>query len=175
LLLEDNPGDARLIQEMLTNITTGTRFSLTWVQRVAEAIQQLAEQTFDVILLDLGLPDGNGTDVFARVSGRAPSAPVVVLTGTFDDQTLALELIQKGAQDYLVKGQVDTPGLVRTLCYAIERKRAQQDLETKNQELKNLNHIMMGREERILELKREVQRLRAQLGLTEEESQQPPG
>lgn len=123
LLVEDSPGDRRLICEMLGE-ATGARFCVTTVGRVSEGIERLSEGGIDVILLDLTLPDSQGMETFARVHARAPSVPVVVLTG-LDDETLAVEAVRKGAQDYLVKGQVDGQLLARSIHYAIERRRVE--------------------------------------------------
>lgn len=124
LLVEDNPGDARLLREMLDEQGAhGTK--VTTAQSMGEAEKYLAEHTVDVVLLDLGLPDVQGLDVVRRAHAAAPRVPLVVLTG-FDDETLAARALQEGAQDYLVKSQIDTygttRGLVRALRYSIERK-----------------------------------------------------
>jgi serine phosphatase RsbU (regulator of sigma subunit) len=121
LLVEDNPGDARLLRETLREVPTA-QFALTLVERLDQALQSLAEKRFDVVLLDLSLPDSQGLETCARVHARAPQAPLVVLTG-LDDETLAVQALQNGAQDYLVKGQVDGNMLLRSMRYAIERTR----------------------------------------------------
>jgi diguanylate cyclase (GGDEF)-like protein/PAS domain S-box-containing protein len=124
LLVEDNPGDARLLREMFDEQGShGTK--LTIAQSMGEAEKYLAEHTVDIVLLDLGLPDVQGLDVVRRAHAAAPRVPLVVLTG-LDDETLAARALQEGAQDYLVKSQIDTygttRGLVRALRYSIERK-----------------------------------------------------
>jgi diguanylate cyclase (GGDEF)-like protein/PAS domain S-box-containing protein len=124
LLVEDNLGDARLLREMFDEQGShGTK--LTIAQSMGEAEKYLAEHTVDVVLLDLGLPDVQGLDVVRRAHAAAPRVPLVVLTG-LDDETLAAQALQEGAQDYLVKSQIDTygttRGLVRALRYSIERK-----------------------------------------------------
>jgi PAS domain S-box-containing protein/diguanylate cyclase (GGDEF)-like protein len=185
LLIEDNPGDARLIQEMLGD-SAGVRFDMQCADRLSTALDYLTEgsresdQTsydlhfdqssipgpdlvcqgpviesqmgsskiskrtfksrrtragvnrqskipFDVLLLDLGLPDSTGMDTFLRVYDKKPEIPTVVLTG-LNDETLAAQLVNSGAQDYLVKGQFDTHFLVRTICYSIERKHSEKAL-----------------------------------------------
>jgi len=121
LLVEDNPGDARLLREMLNE--QGMReTNLTWVSSMAEGEAHLAAQGVDVILLDLGLPDAQGVAAVRRMHDAAPRTPLVVLTGN-DDESLATLALQSGAQDYLIKGQIDTRGLMRSLRYAMERKR----------------------------------------------------
>jgi len=124
LLVEDNPGDARLLREMFDEQGShGTE--LTVAPSMGEAEQYLAEHTVDIVLLDLGLPDVQGLEVIRRARAAAPRVPLVVLTG-LDDETLAAQALQEGAQDYLVKSQIDTygttRGLVRALRYSIERK-----------------------------------------------------
>ncbi|AKJ00126.1 signal transduction histidine kinase [Archangium gephyra] len=127
LLVEDNPGDARLLQEELKEVAT-TRFEVRHVTRMAEALAVVSEPGLDVVLLDLSLPDGHGLSNIERVVQTAPALPLVVLTGT-DDEQLAMRAVHAGAQDYLVKGQATGPLLVRALRYAIERKRAEEGLK----------------------------------------------
>jgi PAS domain S-box-containing protein len=126
LLVEDNPGDARLLWEMLAQATSA-QFELTHVGRLCEALQRLHKTAFDLVLLDLSLPDSQGLETFARVYGQTPGIPIIVLSG-LDDEALAVKAVREGAQDYLVKGQVDGNLLVRAMRYAIERKRAQDAL-----------------------------------------------
>ncbi|GHG98770.1 hybrid sensor histidine kinase/response regulator [Comamonas sp. JC664] len=127
LLVEDNPGDARLLQEELREITTA-RFDVLHVERLADAVRVLGASGVDAVLLDLSLPDGQGLANIPRLLHAAPSVPLVVLTGT-DDEQLAVQAVHEGAQDYLVKGQVTGPLLVRALRYAIERKRVEEGLQ----------------------------------------------
>jgi signal transduction histidine kinase len=127
LLVEDNPGDARLLQEELKEVAS-TRFEVRHVTRMAEALAVVGEPGLDVVLLDLSLPDGHGLSNIERVVQAAPALPLVVLTGT-DDEQLAMRAVHAGAQDYLVKGQATGPLLVRALRYAIERKRAEEGLK----------------------------------------------
>ncbi|MFE8605241.1 hybrid sensor histidine kinase/response regulator [Archangium violaceum] len=127
LLVEDNPGDARLLQEELTEVAS-VRFEVRHVTRMAEALAAVAEPGLDVVLLDLSLPDGHGLSNIERMQQAAPALPLVVLTGT-DDEQLAMRAMHAGAQDYLVKGQATGPLLVRALRYAIERKRSEEGLK----------------------------------------------
>jgi diguanylate cyclase (GGDEF)-like protein/PAS domain S-box-containing protein len=127
LLVEDNLGDARLLREML-NEQGSPDTEVTHVECMSEAEKYLAERAVDIILLDLGLPDAQGLEAVRRARAAAPRAPLVVLTG-LDDESLAAQALQEGAQDYLVKGQIvlssgqiETRGLLRALRYAIERK-----------------------------------------------------
>ena len=124
LLVEDNPGDSRLIREMLAE-ARGVTFELKHVDRLQAALEQLAEEGIDVVLLDLGLPDSGGLETLSKTYAQAPKVPVVVLTG-LHDETLGAQAVNKGAQDYLVKGQIDGSLLVRAICYAIERKQAEE-------------------------------------------------
>jgi diguanylate cyclase (GGDEF)-like protein/PAS domain S-box-containing protein len=120
LLIEDNPGDARLLREMF-NEGGSPIAELTHVESLGAAESHLAANLVDIILLDLGLPDAEGLGAIRRAQAAAPRVPLVVLTGR-DDESLAAQALQEGAQDYLVKGQIETRGLLRALRYAIERK-----------------------------------------------------
>jgi signal transduction histidine kinase len=121
LLIEDNPGDARLVRETLNE--QGPHYTeLTHVGCMREAEKYLAEHKVDIILLDPGLPDAQGLEAVRRAHAAAPGVTLVVLT-SLDDESLASQAMQEGAQDYLVKGQIETRGLLRALRYAIERKR----------------------------------------------------
>jgi diguanylate cyclase (GGDEF)-like protein len=121
LLIEDNAGDARLIQEMLKDIATAS-FESEWVSSLSAGLERLSEIHFDALLLDLGLPDSKGIETLEQLLSQSPEVPVIVLTGLADEM-LGIEAVQKGAQDYLVKGPVNSDLLVRAIRYAIERKR----------------------------------------------------
>jgi two-component system cell cycle response regulator len=126
LIVEDNPAYARLIQETLRH--AGPQgFETETSSRLSEGLDRLTGGGIDVVLLDLGLPDARGTDGFARVCEQFPDLPVVVLTG-LDDEDLAMEVVSRGAQDYLVKGQAENESLARVLRYAVERNRMQTQL-----------------------------------------------
>jgi signal transduction histidine kinase len=125
LLVEDNPGDARLLRETLREAAS-LAFELTHVSRLAEASEVLALGEIDVVLLDLSLPDAFGLDTVARTLEAAPKVPIIVLTGT-DDEQLAMQAVRAGAQDYLVKGQVESALLTRAMRYAIQRKQQEQE------------------------------------------------
>ena len=130
LLVEDNPGDARLIELLLDEALDAGRLSTRGRKRarsVDEAARLLTEHEFDIVLLDLSLPDAQGRDTYHRIQRSAPDLPVVALTG-HDDEEMARELVSAGAQDYLVKGQVDARLLARALHYAVERKRSEEKL-----------------------------------------------
>src|SRR5690606_24712263 len=121
LLIEDNPGDALLIREMLRD-ARDIDLALQICTTLADGLQELSERRFDVILLDIDLPDSHGMETVSRLLSRHPANPVVVLTG-FDDQDVAVLALKAGAQDYLVKGDTTTNLLVRSIRYAIERHR----------------------------------------------------
>ncbi len=133
LLVEDNPADARLIREMLKEHTAST-FEVRHVARLDTALECLREETFDVLLLDLGLPDTQGMETLVDAHKACGGLPIVVLTG-LDDEQLALEVMRAGAQDYLVKGRFDTQLLVRTIRYAVKRKQAEEEVRRLNAEL----------------------------------------
>ncbi len=147
LLVEDNPGDVRLLQEILREVKT-TRCQITPVMTLAAAIEQLwptnphtpypspspIPPPFDIILIDLSLPDSQGIDSFLALRDRSQNIPIVVLTGS-DDQNLAILAMQQGAQDYLVKGQVDSNLMLRSIRYAIERERTEVALRQAKNEL----------------------------------------
>jgi diguanylate cyclase (GGDEF)-like protein/PAS domain S-box-containing protein len=120
LLIEDSPGDARLLREMF-NEPSAHKIEVTHVECLSDAEKYLASRAVDIILLDLGLPDAQGLAALRRTRAVAPHVPLVVLTG-LDDESLAGQALQEGAQDYLIKGQIETRGLLRALRYAIERK-----------------------------------------------------
>jgi diguanylate cyclase (GGDEF)-like protein/PAS domain S-box-containing protein len=120
LLVEDNPGDAGLLRQMCKEPDAPV-MELTHVECMGDAEKWLAQHAVDIILLDLGLPDAQGLGALRRARAAAPHVPVVVLTG-LDDESLAAQVLQEGAQDHLVKGQLQTRGLFRSLRYAVERK-----------------------------------------------------
>jgi diguanylate cyclase (GGDEF)-like protein/PAS domain S-box-containing protein len=126
LLVEDNAGDARLIREMLKDQGLND-METTHVDYLSAAEKHLAEAAVDIILLDLGLPDAQGLEAVRRTHAAAPHVPLVVLTG-MDDEALASQSLQEGAQDYLIKDQIDGRSLLRSLRYAIERKAMEEAL-----------------------------------------------
>ncbi len=121
LLLEDNPTDALLVEAALEEIP-GALPEITHVETLAGAHKALLEQTFDVALVDLSVPDGQGLGNFEQVQNWAPQTPVIVLTGLSNEE-IAFEAIQRGAADYLRKDATDAHLLERSIRYAIERKR----------------------------------------------------
>ncbi|HEY2989217.1 MAG TPA: ATP-binding protein [Candidatus Binatia bacterium] len=139
LLVEDNPGDARLLREALAEMA-GAQFELTHAKRLGEALDRLDAERFEIVLLDLSLPDAQGFDTIARVRKKSPELPIVVMTG-LNDEEMAIKAVRAGAQDYLVKGRVDGDLLVRSIRYAIERKRAEEQIQRNLRRLRALREI----------------------------------
>ena len=136
LLVEDNPADARLLREAVREVE-GSPIQLTHVDTLGRALTRLDQQQFDLVMLDLSLPDAEGLETLVRTHNRAPSVPIVVLTG-LDDEALAVRAVREGAQDYLVKGQVTGHLLVRAMRYATERKRAVEALQRSEEYFRSL-------------------------------------
>lgn len=125
LLIEDNPGDARLIQEYLSD-QKNIEYSFFMADRLQKGIEILENEFIDVVLLDLKLPDSEGLTGVEQIFAVTPNLPVIVLTGLNDENT-AIKAVKMGAQDYLVKDKVESEILIRSIKYAIERKRAEED------------------------------------------------
>ncbi|MFA5866294.1 MAG: GAF domain-containing protein [Phycisphaerae bacterium] len=134
LLVEDNPGDAFLLQTALSE-SHDPQFDIHRVETLHQALECLGQDRYDAVLLDLSLPDSQGLETFDRLYARYAETPVIVITG-YSDETLAVKAVRQGAQDYLVKGQTDSPWLVRAVRYAIERRAAQEELQKVNRALK---------------------------------------
>ncbi len=142
LLVEDNPGDARLMQEMLLEVGA-TSIDLQRVETLKEGIDLINDEKFDLILLDLTLPDSSGFDTFLVMNAHAPSTAIIVMTG-LDDETIALRAMREGAQDYIVKGKADGALLVKAIRYGIERQKAEEQIKRSLEEkiwlLKEIHH-----------------------------------
>jgi PAS domain S-box-containing protein len=136
LLVEDNPADARLLREAVRE-AEATHINLTHVTTLESALQRLRDEHFDVVMLDLSLPDAEGLETLVRMHMQAPAVPIVVLTG-LDDEALAVRAVREGAQDYLVKGQVTSQLLIRAMRYATERKRAVEALQRSEEYFRSL-------------------------------------
>jgi len=121
LLVEDNPGDARLILEGLKD-SDQKDFELKHTERLSEAINHLKTENYHVVLLDLSLPDSKGFDTFLKLSSAYPKTPIVVLTG-LDDEVMAFDAFKKGVQNYLIKGRIDPKIIGSAIQYALERHR----------------------------------------------------
>jgi DNA-binding response OmpR family regulator len=130
LLVEDSRSDAHLIRALLRKSKLQP-FDLECAGDLASALRRLKAGEFDAVLLDLSLPDSEGIETFTKAHAEAPEVPIVILTG-LDDEETAVRAVGAGAQDYLVKGQVQGPLLVRALRYAVERKRAADEIRRLN-------------------------------------------
>ena len=128
LLVEDDTADARLIKDALAGAGSGP-FRVEWVTRLSEALERLGSEHYEVVLLDLTLPDGQGIEAFDRVFQAAPDALILVLSGLTDEET-ARQAVERGAHDYFSKGHVDAHWLPRALRYVIERKAARGALQS---------------------------------------------
>ena len=130
LMVENNPDDARLLREhLMVGDRSAEAFQVVHVDRLVPAMDALDTSGFDAVLLDLSLPDSQGIETLAKVRTAKPGMPIVVLS-SLEDEVLGLQLLQRGAQDYLVKGEVTASLLRRSLRYAVERKRAEVELRT---------------------------------------------
>jgi len=161
LLVEDNRADAVLLQDLLHNAASG-HWEVVWVDRLEKARACLAEEPFDGVLLDLTLPDSQGLPTLQRMQTMAVALPVVVLTG-LEDEELAVRAIREGAQDYLVKGSVDGQAVARSIRYAMDRKRLEENLRQSQERFKDLfeNSPVAVWEEDLSAVKAELDRLRA--------------
>jgi len=136
LLIEDNPGDARLIQELLSEANMES-FQVEVAKRLSDGLDALSARRFDVVLLDLSLPDSSGLETLVKVHTKAQKVAIIVLTG-LSDEALAVEAVRKGAQDYLVKGQIDENLLCRAILYAIERKQVEEALKKSEEKYRTI-------------------------------------
>ncbi len=136
LAIDDNPYAMRLIREILSEVPR-LKVHFNEQQRLSDGLAAFAQQRFDVILLDLTLPDSVGLETFNTMRAAAPSTPIVILTNA-DDDRLALEAVRKGAQDYLVKNDLDGRILARSINYAIERQAAALEVQKLQEEVTNL-------------------------------------
>ena len=151
LLIEDNPGDARLIQEMLrgteelaqrvsSDESAGNTPEITCQTTLQDGVETFESKSIDVVLLDLHLPDSEGLETLETVHEECEGAPIVVLTG-LRDQQVGVKAIQRGAQDFLVKDEVTSELLVRTIHHAIERARQERERKHQRKQLEALNRL----------------------------------
>ena len=119
LLIEDSPGDRRLVCAYMSDIE-GRHPQIHCVERLDEGLARLKQGPIDTVILDLSLPDSTGLQTFRKLHSEAPNMPIIVLTGT-QDETLGLEAVRIGAEDYLVKNQIDGRQLIRSILFAMER------------------------------------------------------
>jgi signal transduction histidine kinase len=165
LLIEDNPADARLI-ELLLGDARGMQFEITWADTLTKGVEQLRRTRPDAVLLDLGLPESSGLDTLHEVIKQSPHVPTLVVLSGLTDEEVALNALQSGAQDYLVKGHVDTALLARAIRYALGRSQAEEALRQAHAELERRVA------ERTAELGRAVQALHAEVDVRRQAEEQ---
>jgi two-component system, cell cycle sensor histidine kinase and response regulator CckA len=139
LLVEDSASDASLLVETLRE-TAGDLFQVTVLERLDEALRRLKANSFDVLLLDLSLPDSAGVETFRAARAGAPHVPIILLTGV-DDEAVGVEAMRQGIQDYLVKGRADGRQIARAIRYAIERKRNEEALRRMEERLRQTQKL----------------------------------
>jgi DNA-binding response OmpR family regulator len=148
LIIEDDPEDIVFMKENLKDSYI-SRFNLTIAENLTTAVELLASEKYDLILLDLGLPESKGLETFNRIRNHSGDIPVVILTGC-DDKELGIKAIQNGGQDYLVKGNMNNDMLIRVVRYAIERCRLQSELEKireKQQQFEEREELLRSRDQ----------------------------
>jgi len=155
LLIEDDPEYTYLMRQMLA-VVRGTPFDLENTDRLSTGLERLAAGTIDIVLLDLSLPDSWGLATFARAHAQSPQVPIIVLSG-LADEALAVKAVREGAQDYLVKGQIESNLLVRAMRYAIERKRTEEKSKQYHDRLEKMA------KERIAELEKTNEQLQREI------------
>lgn len=163
LLVEDSPSDAALLQETLSEHGAG-QFQYTRVETLTEGLARLSQGPYDVMLLDLSLPDSTGRETFLRARAAAPELPIVVLTGAASE-AVGLEAVRQVIQDYLRKGQADGAQTARAIRYAIERQRGETELRRARDELE------LRVAERTADLKQSLEALREEMGYREQAQQ----
>ncbi len=127
LILEDNPDDLLVLEKLIKGLRR-RNIILTSVKKLSDAANCLKNDHFDLIISDLTLPDSRGLETFRSLRAQAPKAPVILLTGS-DDESMAVQAVREGAQDYLVKGEISSGLLLRAIIYAIERNRLKEERE----------------------------------------------
>lgn len=136
LLVENDPADARLLKAMLAEAGMAT-FKVVHADRLGKALDMLTLDSFDVLLLDPTLPDGHGLDTMVRARNVSCDIPIVVISGV-GDESFSVDAVKEGAQDYLLKGHVDSCLLARSICYALERKVADRRAWEAGKELQSI-------------------------------------
>ena len=138
-MVEDSVSDAQILVETLRE-SAGVLFQVTTVERLNEALPRFKTNDFDVLLLDLSLPDSTGADTFRAARAAAPHLPIILLTGV-DDEALGVEALRQGIQDYMVKGRADGWQIARAIRYAIERKRNDEALHRMEERLSQIQKL----------------------------------
>lgn len=160
LIIEDNPGDLRIIEEMLRLGAPYLKTEMTAADSLNRALINLSENEYDIIITDLGLPDSQGLDTFRSVNSHAANTPVIVLTG-LQDEAMGVNAVKEGAQDYLVKGQIGAALLARSIRYSIERFRLEKELKNKADEIEGANRMLsFERDMEVEKLRNEIERLK---------------
>lgn len=155
LLIEDNEDDACLIREALA-LRREAGVTLTWADSLMTGMRYLTGDHVDAVVLDLSLPDSQGQDTVEKIRRHRPAIPIVVLTG-LDDEAQAVRAVREGAQDYLVKNRLDADTLLRSLRYAVERGRVENELRHSNEQLRALTgYLETAREEERTRIAREL-------------------
>lgn len=158
LLIEDNPVDSALMGRILS-VAANPSYNVECRGNMEQGLERLGGKDIDLVLLDLSLPDSEGFETFVRTHKQAPDVPIVVLTG-YDDEDLALEALRRGAQDYLVKTEIDPKVLTRVIRYAVERKKIERQLKKANEEL--------ARDEKVLvDMLKSLKRSNSELKMTQ--------
>lgn len=146
LLVEDNEGDVRIIKELMKEQTLIT-FGITFAVSLAEAKVILSKRNFDIILLDLGLPDSTGLETFIRLKELYPKLNAIIILTGLNDTEIGLNAVNQGAQDYIIKGQIDSDKLIKTIVYSYERNCLKTELEVQLEALKIAeNELVLSRE-----------------------------
>ena len=171
LLIEDNPGDVAILKDALETEKL-CQFTMSQVDTLAKGMEELSRRRFDLVLLDLDLPDSHGKQTYEKILPHVPKVPVVILTGA-ENEEMAIEAVSLGVQDYLVKGSITSGALCRSFRYAIQRKRLEAALEKANATLEQkVKERTAELEESITALGEEVsQRRRVEKSISESQTQ----
>ena len=170
LIVEDDIVDRKLLDRLLAKSSLSIA-EVVYADRLSAALECLRQSCFDVVLLDLGLPDSRGTESVVNIQRRAPHVPIIVLSG-LDDEATATSAVQKGVQDYLIKGQVDSTLLMRSIRYALERKKAERQLQAAEHRYRTIFDnsavaiMMVDKAERLVSWNQFTEQL---LGMSEEQ------
>ena len=167
LLIEDNPGDIRLIEIMLTD-ESAFNIEVIPATTISKAIEILSKDTIDIILSDLNLPDSKGIETIDKIRKNAPDLPVVVIT-EIEDRAFGIKTIEKGAQDYLSKQHLDEYNLIRSIFYAIERKTQEELLIKQNDKLRQNELELLAKEEELRTQNEELMAQEEELRIQNEE------